>query len=674
MSSARVLTDLLGPRPRLTLVIAGARIVEIWVEGRAPLITIRDYDEGETDPDAARDGDGFAYTKINWRDPAWALGLSFYPPEKETSMAQPDLRHIPLDELRMSKLNMRHGRRKPDVSDILPSIREKGVRQTLLVRREGKYYGVIAGRRRFFALKEIAKETGETPLVPCAVMTEKDAASAIAASVIENVGRLPATEMEQYEAFRRLHEEGRAVGDIAAFFGVTELLVRRVLALASLSAPIRKLYAEDELDRETIRALTLATEDQQAAWLRLWESETERAPIGWSCKAWITGGTTITTDKALFDLDAYDGQVTADLFGDHGVFADADAFWQAQSAAIAARIEAYLAEGWSDVVCLERGAYFQRWDHVACDRENGGKVYIEIRHDGTTLFHEGHISSAEARRRERAAKGEAGSAPAAVRPEMSGPLAEYILLHRHAAAQASLAGSPAIALRLMVAHAMCGSALWDVRPHEVRTRRAETQASVEDSKSVAELAEAKTGMEALFRALNTSPAMRRNGDDYRLCEVFSALLAMSDDEVLSVLAAVMAETLEAGNGVSEALLHVCGTDLAARWKPDAAFFELVRDKRAINAMVADIGTQSLADSCRTETGKAQKQVLRNRIAGEGCEASPDWRPGWMQLPPVRLVDGAGSPPAEAWERVAGLFETRAADTKTDATVSQSDAA
>ena len=52
----------------------------------------------------------------------------------------------------------------------------------------------VAGRRRYFALKEIEKETGDTPLVPCAIMTEDDAASAIAASVIENVGRLPASE------------------------------------------------------------------------------------------------------------------------------------------------------------------------------------------------------------------------------------------------------------------------------------------------------------------------------------------------------------------------------------------------------------------------------------------------------------------------------------------------
>ena len=208
----------------------------------------------------------------------------------------------------------------------------------------------------------------------------------------------------------------------------------------------------------------------------------------------------------------------------------------------------------------------------------------------------------------------------------------------------------------VVAHAMAGSAFWDVRPHELRARKDETQASVEGSKSVTALAENTEQTDALFQALNVNSALRRNGDDYRLCEIFSALLAMSDEEVLQVLASVMARTLEAGNGIVEAVLHVCGTDLSEAWKPDDVFFDLTKDKRAINAMIADIATASLADSCRTETGKAQKQVLANRISGEGCEANPDWRPGWMQVPPTRLVEGAGSPPADAWARIARLFE------------------
>ncbi len=571
-------------------------------------------------------------------------------------MAQPVLKTIPLSELKISKLNMRHGRKKPDVSDILPSIRTSGVRQTLLVRKEGDFYGVVAGRRRYFALKEIEKETGETPDVPCAIMPEEDAASAIAASVIENVGRLPASEMEQYAAFKRLHGEGRSVDEIAAFFGVTEHLVRRVLALASLAEPIRKLYAEDEIDRETIRALTLATAAQQAEWLRLYESADERAPRGRSCKAWITGGAAITTDKALFALDDYEGEVIADLFGDHAVFADTDAFWKAQSAELARRIEGYAAKGWNDVVCLERGAFFHRWDHQKLTKKQGGKVFVEIRHDGAITFHEGYVSQAEARRREKANKDGNAANDDAAKPEMSGPLAEYILLHRHGAAQASLSAQPAIALRLMVAHAMTGSALWHVRSHECASRKEDTRASLEGSKASAELHEKRCRVESHFGALGVDGNARRNADAYRLCEIFAALLAMADEEVMEVLAYAMAETLEAGGPVVESVLNVCEVDLSAYWKPEPVFFDLCRDKRAINAMVADIGSQSLAESCAKDAATLQKSIIADRIKGEGCEANPEWRPGWMQRPPTRIVEGAGSPPADAWGRIAHLFD------------------
>jgi ParB family chromosome partitioning protein len=573
-------------------------------------------------------------------------------------MSQPDLIHLPLSQLSISKLNMRHGRKTPDVSDILPSIREKGLRQTLLVRREADGYGIVAGRRRFFALQQIAKETGSDPLVPCAVMTEGDAASAIEASIIENVARLPATEMEQYTAFRKLHDEGRAVEEIAGFFGVTELHVRRVLALAALSAPIRKLYADEEIDRETIRALTLATPVQQADWLNLWNSETERAPMGRACRAWITGGCAITTDKALFDLALYTGAVTADLFGEAAVFADAAAFWEAQGAVIAERIDGYRQRGWADVIVLERGAYFQRWDFVQTTKKQGGKVIVEQRHDGTVTFHEGWLKAAEARKA-RTTKTEGEAAPAAdARAEMSGPMADYVGLHRHGAAQASLIRNPAIALRLMAAHTLCGSSLWNVRLHTPGAVKAETLASTGGGMAAAELAAARDSVEAMFEALG-APVPRRSGDADHLCETFAALLAMSDAEVLQVIAIAMADTLDSGGPAVEAVLHACSADPGEFWKPDEAFFDLLRDRRVINAMVADIGSPSLAETCATDTAKAQKTVLANRISGEGCAPDPGWRPGWMQVPPTRQIDGAACPPADAWDRIAGLFEADA---------------
>lgn len=64
------------PRPEITLVVENGFIREIWVAKRAPLITIHDYDWGESDPLAVRDQDGAAYSKIEWREPSWRLGLT----------------------------------------------------------------------------------------------------------------------------------------------------------------------------------------------------------------------------------------------------------------------------------------------------------------------------------------------------------------------------------------------------------------------------------------------------------------------------------------------------------------------------------------------------------------------------------------------------------------------
>ena len=569
-------------------------------------------------------------------------------------MSPPDLIHIALSKLSISKLNMRHGRKAPDVSDILPSIREKGIRQTLLVRREGETYGIVAGRRRFFALQQIAKETGSDPMVPCAVMQEGDAASAIEASIIENVARLPATEIEQYTAFRKLHDEGRTVEGIAAFFGVTELNVRRVLALAALSAPIRKLYADEEIDRETVRALTLATPVQQADWLSLWNSETERAPMGRACRAWVTGGAAITTDKALFDLAGYTGAVTADLFGETAVFADAAAFWEAQGAAMSERVDGYRQRGWADVILMERGAYFQRWDYVQTTKKQGGKVIVEQRHDGTVTFHEGWLKAAEARKSRTATTSGEAEPGAEIRPEMSGPMADYIGLHRHAAAQASLIRNPAIALRLMGAHALCGSSLWNVRPHSPGAVKELTLASVESGAAAAEAGTARERTEALFEALSAA-VPRRSGDAYHLCETFAALLAMSDAEVMPVMALAMAETLDSGGPAVEAVLHACDTDPAEFWKPDEAFFDLLRDKRVITKFLAEAISPEAARKADCLTGRAQKDMLTAALAADEDGVGTSWTPGWMQVPPTRHVEGAACLPVDAWDPIAGLF-------------------
>ena len=157
-----------------------------------------------------------------------------------------ELQTIPLDRLAVSALNMRASRKKPYLDDILPSIRERGVLVPLLVRPNGKenHFEIVAGRRRFLASKTIEKETGAARDLPCRVLSQSDDAAAVEASILENTARLEPDEMQEFEAFKKLNEKGKSVEEIARIFGVTELTVKRRLALASLIPGIRKAYAE----------------------------------------------------------------------------------------------------------------------------------------------------------------------------------------------------------------------------------------------------------------------------------------------------------------------------------------------------------------------------------------------------------------------------------------------
>ena len=565
------------------------------------------------------------------------------------------LKHIPIDEMKISPLNMRHGRKAPMIDDIYPSIKKRGVLETLLVRREGDGWGVVAGRRRYFALRRKQKELGKKQKAPCAIMKPGDDAAAVEASLIENIA-LPPDEFQQYNAFKRLADKGAAGAEIAETFGVTELKVKRILALAKLRKEIKSLYEAEAIDSRTLQALTLASNDQQKAWLDLYHDEDEYEPRGDRLKAWLAGGERITTDKALFDLKIYDGAIIADLFGDNAIFGDAGDFWKAQNAAISARVDDYKAKGWNDVVILERGKHFCSWDHVKRGKTHGGKVFVEIRHDGAVEFHEGYLSKQDAKKIDAILNGGAAddckqTAPA--KPEMSAPLADYIGLHRHAAARAELTRHPGVALRFAVAHLIVGSSLWRVDVEQQRTRKEATAASVATSEGESLFAEARAeACAALGFEDDDGGLVRGNGDEWLLATVLRRLLALDDEKVLFILAVAMGETLKAGSSLVEALTFAIPVDMAALWKPDGAFFELLRDKRVVNAMVAEIASPAVAKSVLTDTGKKQKEIIRNRIAGRGCEPNPHWRPRWMQVPARAYIDDAGCAPVENAARIA----------------------
>ena len=155
------------------------------------------------------------------------------------------LQFLALESLCVSPLNMRHGRKQPDIANLLPSVRKRGILQPLLVRPlgaafvgtprapgggsddGGSDYGgaggqgqspdnpvrpsgptheILAGRRRYHAARLIAREAREAMdsqdgsgtlddggddglliedrVIPCAILEEGDDAAALDASLL----------------------------------------------------------------------------------------------------------------------------------------------------------------------------------------------------------------------------------------------------------------------------------------------------------------------------------------------------------------------------------------------------------------------------------------------------------------------------------------------------------
>lgn len=573
------------------------------------------------------------------------------------------LKDIPLEKLSISKLNMRAKDKDPDIFDILPSIRQQGVHQTLLVRPEGDGYGILAGRRRFHALLKVAEETGEHLTAPCGILDTDDDAVAVEASLIENLARLPATELEQFAAFKNLKTTGRSVSEIADYFGVTDLKVKRILALASLKPAILKMYEADEIDVRTIRLLTMASASQQAEWLRLAKDEAQETPTGYWLKSWLVGEEDITTEAALFDVKDYKGSILTDLFGEKSYFADPDMFWELQNGQIADRVSAYETDGWS-VELMERGERFHDWNYCKRPKEAGGKVFITVGTDGFVKAHEGYLTAEDAKKIQAILTGEeekSGGAKPSTKPEMSGPLTEYVNLHRHSAIRASLLARPDIALRLSVAHMLVGSNLWRIEAQKTRARKEATTESVAASQGASIFEQERT---VIYEMLGISQFDNPYSPNKRLAEgdiveLFVKLLTMDDATVMRVLTFAMAESLQAGGDIVEVTAQTIDVDMATLWSPDDAFFDILRDKKIINAMVAEIAGKSTAKAHLTATGAKQKQIIRNRIDGYGAEADADWRPRWMTASPSHYLDKATCPPSGAACRVAKTLEKHA---------------
>ncbi|KAB1082225.1 ParB/RepB/Spo0J family partition protein [Neorhizobium galegae] len=230
---------------------------------------------------------------------------------------------IELDKLDSDPKNVRKTYSADSIAALAASIKVNGVLQNLVVRtaeKKGRYF-VTAGERRRRALLLLLEqgEIQKNHAVECKVRDSEDATEI---SLTENVMREDMHPVDAYEAFSALADQGKAIPDIAARFGTTEIIVRRRLALAKVSPKLLDLYRKEEMTFEQLSAFTVSDdhERQEQVWngLPTWDRHAGRI------KSNLLTDEVASTDrrvKFIGGLDAYEqvgGTIRRDLFDADG--------------------------------------------------------------------------------------------------------------------------------------------------------------------------------------------------------------------------------------------------------------------------------------------------------------------------------------------------------------------
>jgi ParB family transcriptional regulator, chromosome partitioning protein len=260
-----------------------------------------------------------------------------------------NIRSIPLSQLVLSTGNVR--KIKTGIESLAVSIAAHGLLHNLQVRPgNGETFEVLAGGRRHAALKLLAKQKKIAPdyPVPCEVREGSDATEI---SLAENEMREAMHPADQFEAFRKLADEGRGPEDIAARFGTTPKIVAQRLKLAVVSPKLIALYRKEEMTLDCLMAFTVS--DDHKTQEKVWAARPKWGLDPESVRDALTEKH-IAADSKLAQfagIKAYEkagGAVLRDLFDDEnaGWLTDPALVNRLAAAKLEKAAEAVRAEGW----------------------------------------------------------------------------------------------------------------------------------------------------------------------------------------------------------------------------------------------------------------------------------------------------------------------------------------
>jgi ParB family chromosome partitioning protein len=150
------------------------------------------------------------------------------------------------------------------------------------------------------------------------------------------------------------------------------------------------------------------------------------------------------------------------------------------------------------------------------------------------------------------------------------------------------------------------------------------------------------------------------------------LLGVSDETVIEALAIVMAETLEAGTPLIETLGAHLRIDMADAYSVDGALLDLIKDREVLDAIVAEVAGEQVAQANAKATGKVKRQIVADCLAGANRRTKVErFVPRWMAFPPRAYTQRGGVAAVSRAAAIEGLFAPIA---ETDAPTDDADAA
>jgi len=282
---------------------------------------------------------------------------------------QEQLIAVPLSRLVESEANVRKGALDANkVASLAATIAAHGLLYPLLVtevkpkgRSKKTVYAVVAGRRRFAALR-LLRDEGKIDADYAVLVRIVANENTVELSTVENTHQ-PMHPADEYEAFRRMVDEGAGVETVAVHFGVSVAVVQRRLKLANVAPALVTLYREGAMSLDQLMALTVS--DDHAAQEQVWHGTPayQRAPA--ALRRALLGEASIASDSPLAEFvgrDAYlaaGGSEQVDLFAEHGAhWTDGALVQQLAEERLAQQAEAIRAdEGWAWAVALVQPDY-----------------------------------------------------------------------------------------------------------------------------------------------------------------------------------------------------------------------------------------------------------------------------------------------------------------------------